>query len=82
MSDDTPGAGSGPLSTTNLRWTLLGMAWGGGLFAAVTIYRALESGIPLLQQLNPIALFTVIGATVGGLVGPMAGAIVTRRRSR
>ncbi len=82
MSRNTPSSGSEPPLSTTVRWTLLGVAWGAGLFAAVTVYRALASGAPLLLQLSPIALFTIIGATVGGLVGPMAGAIVTRRRNR
>ena len=82
MTRESPDPGSGPPLRTTVRWTLVGMAWGGGLFAAVSIYRSLASGEPLLAQLNPIALFTVIGATVGGLVGPMAGAVVRRRRGR
>jgi hypothetical protein len=40
------------------------------------------SGGPVLQHLNPIAVLTVIGLTVGGLIGPMMGAIVTRLRNR
>ena len=71
----------GPFSRSTLYSTIIGMAWGGGLFAALSIYRSLASGGSVVQHLNPIAVMTVIGATVGGLIGPMIGAIRARRRS-
>ena len=82
MSGHATGSGEGPMSKSTLRWTIVGVAWGGGLFAALSIYRSLASGGPFLQHLNPIAVMTVIGATVGGLIGPMIGAAVARRRNR
>ena len=82
MSGHATGSGEGPMSTSMLRWTIVGVAWGGGLFAALSIYRSLASGGPLLQHLNPIAVMTVVGATVGGLIGPMIGAVVARRIAR
>ncbi len=82
MSRDVTGSEEGPKSRSTLRWTLLGVAWGGGLFAAVSLYRSLASGGPFLQHLTPIAVMTVIGATVGGLIGPMIGVAVARRRNR
>ncbi len=82
MNGHATGSGEGPMSKSTLRWTILGVAWGGGLFAALSIYRSLANGGPFLQHLNPIAVMTVIGATVGGLIGPMIGAAVARRRNR
>ncbi len=61
------------------RWTMKGAAIGGGLFLALSLYRSIASGGPSLSHLNPIAVMTVIGITVGALVGPLAGAIAARR---
>ena len=61
------------------RWTLIGATVGGGLFLALSLYRSLASGGPSLSHLNPIAVMTVIGITVGALVGPLVGAIAARR---
>ena len=63
------------------RWTAIGAAAGGGLFLALSMYRSIASGGPSMSHLNPIAVMTVIGLTVGALVGPLAGAIATRRKS-
>ncbi len=63
------------------RWTLIGAAVGGGLFFALSMYRSIASGGPSWTHLNPIGVMTVIGATIGALVGPMLGAIAARRRS-
>lgn len=82
MSGHATGSGESPMSKSMLRWTIIGVAWGGGLFAALSIYQSLAGGGPFLQHLNPIAVMTVIGGTVGGLIGPMIGAIVARRRNR
>ncbi len=84
MSQQSEEAGSGAQSTagSTLRWTLIGAALGGGLFGALSVYRSVASGGPVLEHLNPIAVLTVIGLTVGGLIGPMMGAIVTRLRNR
>ena len=63
------------------RWTAIGAAAGGGLFLALSMYRSIASGGPSMRHLNPIGVMTVIGLTVGALVGPLAGAIATRRKS-
>ncbi len=63
------------------RWTLLSGAVGGGLFFALSMYRSIASGGPSWTHLNPIGVVTVIGGTVGALVGPLFGAIAARRRS-
>ena len=62
------------------RWTMLGATVGGGLFLALSVYRSIASGGPSVSHLNPIGVMTVIGITVGALVGPLIGAIVARRR--
>lgn len=53
------------------RLTLLGAALGGGAFMAMGLYMNVATGAPLLSNLGPMAVFAVIGATVGGLVGPL-----------
>lgn len=62
------------------RWTAKGAAVGGGLFFALSMYRSVASGGPSMSHLNPIGVMTVIGFTVGALVGPLIGAIFARRR--
>jgi len=62
------------------RWTLIGATVGGGLFLALSLYRSIASGGPSVSHLNPIAVMTVIGVTVGALVGPLIGAIAAWRR--
>ena len=63
------------------RWTMIGATVGGGLFLALSVYRSIASGGPSWSHLNPIGVMTVIGVTVGALVGPMMGAIAARRSS-
>ena len=65
--------------TPTARWTRNGMIVGGGLFAAAGIVRSLLSGGSLLGYLNPIGVMTVVGLTVGALMGPLIGAILNRR---
>ena len=61
------------------RWTRNGMIVGGGLLAAAGVVRSLLSGGSLLEYLNPIGVMTVVGLTVGALIGPLVGAILNRR---
>ncbi|MEE8148115.1 MAG: hypothetical protein V3T24_10960 [Longimicrobiales bacterium] len=65
-----------------LRWTVRGALVGGGAFTVATLFRSVTSGGPLIDHLNPILLFAVIGATTGGLVGPLVGAAVEGFRDR
>ncbi len=62
------------------RWTIIGATVGGGLFLALSVYRSIASGGPSVSHLNPIGVMTVIGITVGALVGPLVGAIAARRK--
>ena len=55
------------------------MIIGGGFFAAASVVRSLLSGGSLLDYLNPIGVMTVVGLTVGALMGPLIGAILHRR---
>ena len=61
-------------------WTFVGVLWGGVTFAILSTFRSLVSKGSLIQHLAPIAVMTVIAATVGGLIGPMAGAIWVKFR--
>ena len=66
--------------TTILRWTRNGKIVGGGLLSVAGVVRSLLSGGSLFNYLNPIGVMTVVGLTVGALVGPLVGAILERRR--
>ncbi len=66
---------------STIRWTIKGMMAGGGVFLTIGIVKSVYSGGPFLPYLNPIGLMTVIGATVGGLVGPLVGKAVESIRN-
>lgn len=63
---------------TIVRWTVKGAAVSGGLFFALSMYRSIADGGPSMSHLNPIGVMTVIGGTVGALVGPLIGTIFAR----
>ena len=65
-----------------IRRTGLGAAIGALLFGAVALIQALRSGAPFLRVLQPVLVITVIGLTVGALVGPMLGQAIARLTSR
>ncbi len=67
------------MDPATLRDTLVGAVAGGALFAAVAIYRSVVAGGDLLAYAGPVGVFTLIGATVGGLTGPLLGRAVARR---
>lgn len=65
-----------------LKWTLgTALVWG-ALFFGASVYRAVASGANPLEHLTPIGAIGVIGFTVGGLVGPLARGIASRRGAR
>ncbi|MDE0806237.1 MAG: hypothetical protein OSA24_01695 [Longimicrobiales bacterium] len=68
---------------STVRWTIKGMVAVGGTFLTIGIIKSVffSGGPPFLQYLNPIGLMTVIGATVGGLVGPLVGKAMQNIRS-
>lgn len=65
-----------------VRRSLVGAALGGGLFGAVSVYRSWVAPGALLDYVGPVGLMVVIGATVGGLVGPLVGEIADRRSAK
>ena len=67
-------------SQSVLRWTLASALIWGAAFAATSVVGALISDVNPLDHLGPIGVFTVIGITVGGLVGPLARGLAERRR--
>ena len=69
-----------PGSQSVLRWTLASaLIWGAG-FAATSVSGALISQVNPLDHLGPIGVLTVVGITVGGLVGPLARGLAERRK--
>ena len=69
-----------PGSQSVLRWTLASALIWGAAFAATSVVGALISDVNPLDHLGPIGVFSVIGITVGGLVGPLARGLAERRR--
>ena len=69
-----------PGSQSVLRWTLASALIWGAAFAATSVVGALISDVNPLDHLGPIGVFTVIGITAGGLVGPLARGLAERRR--
>lgn len=69
----------GPMSSTTVRRTLIGALIGGGLFLLASLYQSLRAGGTPLRFAAPTAAMVVIGATVGGLLGPLLGRIGRRR---
>ena len=69
-----------PGSQSVLRWTLASALIWGAAFAATSVVGALISDVNPLDHLGPIGVFTVIGISVGGLVGPLARGLAERRR--
>lgn len=65
-----------------LRWTASSALACGGLFAAGASLRALGAGVSLSEVAGPIAALSVVGATVGGLVGPLIRGASARLRGR
>ena len=63
-----------------LRWTLASAFLAGALFGGVAAARAASAGTSPVDVWQPLAALAVIGATVGGLLGPLLRSIVARRR--
>lgn len=64
-----------------LRHTLLGFSGGAVLFLGLGIYLNRATGFGAFEHPGPLAMLVLVGATVGGLVGPLLAGLV-RRRSR
>ena len=59
-----------------LRPTLLGLAAGGLLFLGLGLYLNRVTGFATFDHPGPVGVLTLIGATVGGLVGPLLAGLV------
>ena len=71
-----------PRTQSMLSWTLMSAFIWGAAFALTSVTGALISDVNPLDHLGPIGVLTVIGVTVGGLVGPLARGLAERRRER
>lgn len=69
-------------SGETVRHTLVGLAVGGVVFLGLGLYLNLTTGFAPVDHAGPLALLALVGATVGGLVGPLLGALARRWRSR
>ena len=65
-----------------LRRSLGGALLVGGLFALLSAFQAIRSGAPFPSVIQPLLAFSVLGATIGALVGPLIGAGVAELRRR
>lgn len=68
--------------SSTLRRTLAGLAGGGFVFLALGLYLNAATGFGIAENLGPLMMLTVVGATVGGLVAPLAGRLLDRWRDR
>lgn len=72
--------GAGTSDDAPLGRTLAGLAVGGALFLGLGLYLNVATGFGPTDNPGPVAILTLIGATVGGLVAPMLVSAVRRRR--
>ena len=71
-----------PETRSLVRWTVWSAVGWGAAFLASSVVGALIAGLNPLEHLGPVGVLTVIGLTVGGLVGPLARGIAARRRGQ
>lgn len=65
-----------------VRRTLLGALIAGGLFGGVALVQILRSGVPPARVVEPLLVLVLLGATIGGLAGPLIGGAWARWRER
>ena len=61
-----------------IRHTLIGFSVGAALFLGLGIYLNRATGFSALEHPGPLAMLVLVGATVGGLVGPLAAGLLGR----
>ncbi len=71
----------GPETRSVLHWTLGSGALWGGLFLGVAAFRSTTVGVAPWEVAAPLMALGLIGATVGGLTGPLVRLIWRRFRS-
>ncbi len=71
-----------PETRSLVRWTVWSAVGWGAVFLATSVAGTLIAGLNPLEHLGPVGVLTVIGVTVGGLVGPLARGLVARRRGQ
>lgn len=69
-----------PPRTSPVGRTLTGFVAGGALFLGLGLYMNVATGFAPTDNPGPLAILALIGATVGGLVAPMAWSLVRRWR--
>lgn len=65
-----------------LRWTLGSAVVWGGLFLGIATLRAGSVGVSPVEVAGPLLALGLIGATVGGLTGPLVRVLWLRFRGR
>jgi len=71
-----------PNDRSFIKWTLGSAFACGMLFAGLSVSRALTAGASPFAHLGPVTAMSMIGFTVGGLVGPLLYGIVSRGGKR
>lgn len=66
--------------TRRIRASVAGFALGGAGFLSLGLYLNLATDFPPLANAGPVGVLALIGATVGGLVGPLAAGLFSRSR--
>lgn len=62
-----------------LRPTLVGLSVGAAIFLGLGLYMNRATGFGILDHPGPLGVLTLVGATVGGLVGPLLAGLIRRR---
>lgn len=70
------------MNRDSVRRSGIGAAVGAAVFGGVSVYRSLLAEGAFVDYLGPVGMMTVIGGTVGGLVGPLIAQAWGRRRER
>lgn len=64
-----------------IRASATGFVLGGAGFLALGLYLNMATDFPPLSNPGPVGVLALIGATVGGLLGPLAAGLLSRTES-